>query len=155
MNFSCYFRASHNGVSVTFLGTLLGVRDFKKVKFPRRDNSFLEVKGLNKKMKSLKKVKSLKYRTLKGYYNNDGPLSPPEILLHLLICWLTLQRITEISPDTCVTLHTIFHCLDAETSPQHGHQHLFPSITVPRNIFVPSPSFVQRCFDMSILNRKK
>ena len=37
----------HKGAWVaTLLGTLLGVQDYKKVKFPGRDNSFLAVKGL-------------------------------------------------------------------------------------------------------------
>ena len=41
-------RVLHRGAWVaTLLGTLLGVQDYKKVKFPERDISSLAVKGLN------------------------------------------------------------------------------------------------------------
>ena len=39
----------HEGVWLAgLLGTLLGVQDYRKVKFPGQDHSYLAVKGLNR-----------------------------------------------------------------------------------------------------------
>ena len=46
-------RVLHKGAWIaTLLGTLLGVQDYKKVRFPGRDISSLAVKGLNKSHES-------------------------------------------------------------------------------------------------------
>ena len=53
-------------------GTLLGVQEYKKVKFPGRDNSSLAVKGLRKMNVSARK-KKLKPATLVLYILFWGP----------------------------------------------------------------------------------
>ena len=45
-NSCCLTQIMYYHARVTLLGTLVGVQDYKKVKFPGRDNSSLAVKGL-------------------------------------------------------------------------------------------------------------
>ena len=53
----------HNGawVATLLLGTLLGVQDYKNVKFTGRENSSLAGKGLNKNVNILKKSQNFMF----------------------------------------------------------------------------------------------
>ena len=79
--------ALHRGAWVaTLIGTLLGVQDYKKVKFPGRDNLSLAVKGL------LKGQFFFKYRVIAG----SLPVFCVSIYFHfsLMFSWMGYRNLS-------------------------------------------------------------